>query len=242
MEATGSSPRMRGTGYLPPCRFVNVRFIPTCAGSRAGNPNRIPSMTVHPHVRGEQFIRPSLPSCTGGSSPRARGAESNHCRHPRWCRFLPTCAGSRGQGSRPVEPAPVHPHVRGEQVRTLDLGIKSPGSSPRARGAAKHRQHLAECPRFIPACAGSRLAGFNPAHNGSVHPRVRGEQPLNRISGFSCHGSSPRARGAGNASSVPAHRVPVHPRVRGEQAVVTVSARPIGGSSPRARGAGPMDD
>ncbi len=94
-RVTGSSPRVWGAASPPGCGGAESRFIPTGAGSsRSPSPHRL-ATSVHPHVRGEQW----LPSMRGisrlGSSPRTRGAGSVSWSRRRRGRFIPTYAGSR---------------------------------------------------------------------------------------------------------------------------------------------------
>ena len=110
--------------------------------------------------------------------------------------------------------------------------------------------------RFIPACAGNTPWRYAGSRIRSVHPRVCGEHPRNRIMDRSKSGSSPRVRGtrgrpksglaprrfipacAGNTAPRPrrAGSRPVHPRVCGEHTASRSSSRVIDGSSPRVRG------
>ena len=73
--ASGSSPRVRGTGLTGPQRMHGER--------------------VHPRVCGEQ----SFPVCNSkamlGSSPRVRGTVESVMRFLRNLRFIPACAGNR---------------------------------------------------------------------------------------------------------------------------------------------------
>ena len=50
----GSSPRVRGTEAVHLIKFQDVRFIPACAGNRAGRPLMARLASVHPRVCGEQ--------------------------------------------------------------------------------------------------------------------------------------------------------------------------------------------
>ena len=150
------------------------------------------------------------------------------------------------------------------------------GSSPRARGTRHGQGGEQPLRRFIPACAGTRPPGsgctpgrrFIPACAGNtcgtaswrtcstVHPRVRGEHPVDGQEHVRMTGSSPRARGtqlkdqlrgtknrfipacAGNTPRTPPapSPAPVHPRVRGEHRRVWLRNGGSAGSSPRARG------
>ena len=71
--AYGSSPRVRGTGSCWWRLWVQVRFIPACAGN---SPYSLPiplTLTVHPRVCGEQDLKIVAASNRDGSSPRVRG-------------------------------------------------------------------------------------------------------------------------------------------------------------------------
>ena len=113
------------------------------------------------------------------------------------------------------------------------------GSSPRVRGTALRFREVAGEDRFIPACAGNRIAVRTVTIPTSVHPRVCGEQvggdraSLNRNRFIpACAGNSSAAYMAGRSST------PVHPRVCGEQTRSLFLWCQRNGSSPRVRGTG----
>ena len=70
---TGSSPPPRGTG--PPGRGYSprLRFIPASAGNSMSPDSMRSAPTVHPRLRGEQGILPSMKRHMIGSSPPPRG-------------------------------------------------------------------------------------------------------------------------------------------------------------------------
>ncbi len=192
-----------------------------------------------------------------GSSPRARGAVPAVAIHSGHQRFIPACAGSSDTRPVPCHECAVHPRVRREQRYRHLYQTRHTGSSPRARGAGEVKLGTAAGLRFIPACAGSRVATFPTPAPRPVHPRVHGEQRISPIWRSSIPGSSPRARGAvGSRRAYPSSKdfIPacagssglylveaadnaVHPRVRGEQPYLPRATGTAGGSSPRARGA-----
>ncbi len=131
----------------------------------------------------------------------------------------------------------VHPRVRGEQSPPSRKDGHCYGSSPRARGADPCAAPYLRQPRFIPACAGSRVLSPIFTVSETVHPRVRGEQYCANSKNQIINGSSPRARGAGAISAMNGIEPSVHPRVRGEQTTSPTSHTSQAGSSPRARGA-----
>ena len=255
-DATGSSPRARGT---VPDRFGGLYghgIIPACAGnSRSDSPTGSASWD-HPRVRGEQVDTNILAQQTPGSSPRARGTGVAVFQALRLSGIIPACAGNRSRHACTKAIRRDHPRVRGEQQPASNSVAPVRGSSPRARGTdvAPDHGHL-RC-GIIPACAGNRCPRFGRASRGGDHPRVRGEQFKVKQYATGQAGSSPRARGTGGAllgdlataGIIPAcagnrgrkSRRPTsvrdHPRVRGEQTAATVGAPSLLGSSPRARG------
>ena len=114
--------------------------------------------------------------------------------------------------------------------------------------------------RFIPAYAGnaSGLGSRTPA--GRVHPRIRGERRLRKLSKDDEAGSSPHTRGtlnrvslmAGSVRFIPAYAGnagfrpsgpdghAVHPRIRGERIEAMLLFFFRGGSSPHTRGTLPV--
>ena len=131
------------------------------------------------------------------------------------------------------------------------------GSPPRARGAVSRPSSAGIPGGITPACAGSsELYNENKEHIGD-HPRVRGEQAIQKNDVEQNTGSPPRARGAvaplapsmaalwitpacaGSRDSSRERGLPDedHPRVRGEQKTITSTASSGSGSPPRARGA-----
>ena len=116
---TGSSPRVRGTDDDNSGIGDNARFIPACAGNSGAGATATTWDTVHPRVCGEQPISSRPSRATSGSSPRVRGTESPKAAGGIAGRFIPACAGNRGEGSggKPIQA--VHPRVCGEQSAIL---------------------------------------------------------------------------------------------------------------------------
>ena len=135
------------------------------------------------------------------------------------------------------------------------------GSSPHARGTQRLDLRVKWYCWFIPACAGNAYTAMIIRHNGTVHPRMRGERRVVVKPHFQPPGSSPHARGtpasspsssrtyrfipacAGNAATISAHSSgeAVHPRMRGERGYQVVTQFAGRGSSPHARGTLVMD-
>ena len=276
---SGSSPRVRGTGYNPVFGFIWWRFIPACAGNRTYAIGNKPPMPVHPRVCGEQValaaaqkaLRRFIPACAGnslgapagqcqitvhprvcgeqvnevtpprlatGSSPRVRGTDTVESVNHGVVRFIPACAGNSFIRLRLVSWSPVHPRVCGEQdITDLRLTIYT-GSSPRVRGTAHRLKTSRGLGRFIPACAGNRLSPCETTlYAPGSSPRVRGTGFSRFLRRFidrfipACAGNSCSPADLDNNGTV-------HPRVCGEQYINGEKTRYTIGSSPRVRGTG----
>ena len=73
LRGDGSSPRVRGTAGTVIETGPARRFIPACAGNRAGSARAGRRLPVHPRVCGEQTEGTGDGQCQTGSSPRVRG-------------------------------------------------------------------------------------------------------------------------------------------------------------------------
>ena len=111
----GSSPRVRGTGGGQILDGLRGRFIPACAGNRAGPIASRRAGAVHPRVCGEQPIAVVAVSGRSGSSPRVRGTGDVCGKGHDGLRFIPACAGNRATAAISLSLKPVHPRVCGEQ-------------------------------------------------------------------------------------------------------------------------------
>lgn len=173
-----------------------------------------------------------------------------------WLRLIPACAGNRQLGSHGQDRKPAHPRLCGEQLRTVATRRRDDGSSPEVLGTVPQKRQACLGLRFIPACAGnSGLDGLIHG-DGSVHPRLCGEQLGTAHNNPIWCGSSPPLRGtvgrqrigraavrfipacARNSRDSPIQicRLPVHPRLYGEQCSFLAAATGCFGSSPHVRG------
>ena len=130
------------------------------------------------------------------------------------------------------------------------------GSSPRVRGKRLPAGPRKTTRRLIPACAGKTSRARTLEYLTWAHPRVCGENWLERRSKPPARGSSPRVRGkrrhrhdrdhgtglipacAGKTKYLPGTSggSPAHPRVCGENSARTPARESYSGSSPRVRG------
>ena len=175
---SGSSPRVRGTGYWTRKGSEICRFIPACAGNSIAIEIVALGVPVHPRVCGEQRADLLAQRRRNGSSPRVRGTAESELRRLANGRFIPACAGNRSTRVGASTCEPVHPRVCGEQFSCVRVSIRELGSSPRVRGTDWKRSHAPPAKRFIPACAGNRIIRCSTTRKLSVHPRVCGEQQV----------------------------------------------------------------
>ena len=232
----GSSPRAWGIRRSRPHSCCRCRFIPTCVGNTMDAAALTWQQKVHPHVRGEYLATWCSGHDTRGSSPRAWGIQFFVCLLVRPSRFIPTCVGNT--------------------LRSRRIMSSRTGSSPRAWGIQRVAGNDLVPHRFIPTCVGNTTTISALLKTATVHPHVRGEYLLSRVSTLLYPGSSPRAWGipsllsderkptrfiptcVGNTCGLvrlPVPR-PVHPHVRGEYRGAIHAHGFDDGSSPRAWG------
>ena len=99
-EATGSSPRGRGTEPSDAGRCLPGRVIPAWAGNRAITTTASWLWPGHPRVGGEQIRKRPVAKFSAGSSPRGRGTETDDAVGVRGLRVIPAWAGNRTCGRR----------------------------------------------------------------------------------------------------------------------------------------------
>ena len=132
--------------------------------------------------------------------------------------------------------AKVHPRARGEHPLLKTMSRRFLGSSPRTRGTLGRGWSYRTSERFIPAHAGNTRSRALIRFLRAVHPRARGEHPLESAVSSRFIGSSPRTRGTHKTISFAALPLSVHPRARGEHRSTSSTMAFTTGSSPRTRG------
>ena len=191
-----------------------------------------------------------------GSSPRVRGKLAGELRKYRGFGLIPACAGkTRTYGASPGRKR-AHPRVCGENKVATAAQPHFKGSSPRVRGKHSHQGPAPGPVRLIPACAGKTHTLRCCREFSRAHPRVCGENAIERFGVAVAIGSSPRVRGkrsgkrflrdarglipacAGKTSYLQDSSMlsPAHPRVCGENHRLTSANKREWGSSPRVRG------
>ena len=197
-------------------------FTPTCVGTTAnvhrrrasyGSPPRAwgqhciataaaVAVTVHPHVRGDRRVVPSIAHGAWPVHPHVRGDRRRWSRaRQRPCRFTPTCVGTT-------------------QCRGAPLGASS-GSPPRAWGQTIRPSATHRCRGSPPRAWGQTVQARTDRLQTSVHPHVRGDRPRAGPATTRQRTVHPHVRGDRLALAAHHHRrSAVHPHVRGDDAVV----------------------
>ena len=194
-NATGSSPRMRGTLFRGRIVNAEVGIIPAYAGNTCRTRSPHPRRKDHPRVCGEHKITAGGASMEAGSSPRMRGTPSRFSIHHAADGIIPAYAGNTYARSIVTVIFRDHPRVCGEHWTGSTCATVRAGSSPRMRGTLSSALFAWQFDGIIPAYAGNTRNPRKGQHQSWDHPRVCGEHF--RVSCLSAvvQGSSPRMRG-----------------------------------------------
>ena len=194
---------------------VWMRFTPTCVGTMNTQFPSASPLTVHPHVRGDDFLDPRILGYTSGSPPRAWGRCRARTTGNPPHRFTPTCVGTIAGEAEAKGGKSVHPHVRGDDAALSRSMIDSFGSPPRAWGRWDRQLVHRPAARFTPTCVGTIWNSAKHTPVRPVHPHVRGDD------------------GGHHGRPAP---LAVHPHVRGDDSFADPVREIAGGSPPRAWG------
>jgi len=179
----GSPPRAWGQCGRGDTGRRHHRFTPTCVGTMPFVVIFSGLETVHPHVRGDNFIPSFLDGSFTGSPPRAWGQYYMLGIRTKSHRFTPTCVGTIGALRSTQTALSVHPHVRGDNAEKLVYMRTGYGSPPRAWGQCSCPSKGRNTYRFTPTCVGTMSPRSPQTRLSAVHPHVRGDNSgFNRIS------------------------------------------------------------
>ena len=151
-------------------------------------------------MRGEQYQREALLTCSIGSPPLARGTVARRKVKLLFGGITPACAGNSDKWRIIARNAEDHPRLRGEQAIFSAAAISGAGSPPLARGTAGRRIQNARRFGITPACAGNRPRRRHFCRIQQDHPRLRGEQISPDKFSEPALGSPPLARGTAAAT------------------------------------------
>ena len=154
-DVTGSPPR--AWGQLPGelSGSAHYRFTPTGVGTITRGVERLSTLPVHPHGRGDNsHLRRMVDSFTG-SPPRAWGQSRGMLRVAGNWRFTPTGVGTIFGLNASACISSVHPHGRGDNRDRGFEGKVPGGSPPRAWGQSLPRHERLPRLRFTPTGVGT---------------------------------------------------------------------------------------
>ena len=133
----GSPPRAWGQCEYDIRERIVRRFTPTGVGTIPSRRRILISRPVHPHRRGDNWLRPRNLKDRSGSPPRAWGQCRFDGRYVNPCRFTPTGVGTMRTTSTERDDRTVHPHGRGDNQQTITGAATAIGSPPRAWGQSR---------------------------------------------------------------------------------------------------------
>ena len=154
-NASGSSPRMRGTRRFRKASTPNNGIIPAYAGN-----TRLAAWSAgcrgdHPRVCGEHVRNSIVSWCSSGSSPRMRGTRLATRPKTRSDGIIPAYAGNTSSSNRATVGTGDHPRVCGEHKGYSGKTSADTGSSPRMRGTHYDGDMVHAVAGIIPAYAGN---------------------------------------------------------------------------------------
>ena len=194
-QVAGSSPRVRGKPRLRAEMGLDPGLIPACAGKTRHRCDRPAGRRAHPRVCGENIDCNNFLFTNSGSSPRVRGKPGLGYTPSIRAGLIPACAGKTRSVGLAVSQQRAHPRVCGENLPPPYTLTLEAGSSPRVRGKRVRVHARVLVFGLIPACAGKTKSYCRTWRLVGAHPRVCGENELERRHLHTIPGSSPRVRG-----------------------------------------------
>jgi len=171
----GSPPHAWGHRDLPLPPPDIARFTPTRVGTSCALRSRDLFSTVHPHTRGDIYLRVHGPTILYGSPPHAWGHPSSLGIMRSSSRFTPTRVGTSRRRRWIQVPTTVHPHTRGDIIKHKGQISGIPGSPPHAWGHRCADCHRNPRIRFTPTRVGTSAEQRHWGCSHWVHPHTRGD-------------------------------------------------------------------
>ncbi len=187
-------------------------------------------------MRGEYSSGVASEATISGPPPHAWGIPENGTNDTNPAGSTPTCVGNTPKGLSYDRGLRVHPHMRGEYLRSLAAETLAEGPPPHAWGIRPAVDQPQPNLGSTPTCVGNTYRGLRLWVSKSVHPHMRGEYDSVMWIAWFVAGPPPHAWGiqgrddarlrragstptcVGNTPPRPsrAQRWPVHPHMRGE--------------------------
>ena len=130
----GSPPHTRGIPALLQPGYKRLRFTPAYAGNTLYRRLYTGPSKVHPRIRGEYFVAPSVTLTVVGSPPHTRGILRRAPAAVGLDGFTPAYAGNTAIREYPRLTPQVHPRIRGEYLPEQEHRRPFWGSPPHTRG------------------------------------------------------------------------------------------------------------
>ncbi len=152
---SGPSPQAWGTRLDLISTNSVERAIPTGVGNSTPGRPLTPTLTGHPHRRGELKLRLLMPGSSTGPSPQAWGTRAARPRVRAAGRAIPTGVGNSSCQSPTRTCTAGHPHRRGEIMSLLRPRPNDGGPSPQAWGTPQLAPPRGPHGRAIPTGVGN---------------------------------------------------------------------------------------
>jgi len=130
---------------------------------------------VHPHTRGEDFIRQGAHRSNDGSPPHTWGRHYYKRTRSGRVWFTPTHVGKTSRKKESTSGNMVHPHTRGEDNQPIRSVSASRGSPPHTWGRLKDPEKKRAIRWFTPTHVGKTHSYVFRRRDILVHPHTRGE-------------------------------------------------------------------
>ena len=255
-DAAGPPPHARGSPAPAHARASSTRPTPACAGITCRRGVRTWRRRAHPRMRGDHFVRTSMPIAVTGPPPHERGSLLTGSAGIGGPRPTPACAGITGTATRCGVARRAHPRMRGDHFSQAPARRRTLGPPPHARGSlrAVERDPVGDGP--TPACAGITSVLVVPCFLISAHPRMRGDHvrmlrieshargppphargsPVPMLRAYADQRPTPACAGITSRASPTAPCCTAHPRMRGDHTRTSVLCDWTEGPPPHARG------
>ena len=194
---SGSPPRVWGQLSDSVYGWSMVRFTPTCVGTTIVLSTNGYTVTVHPHVCGDNPTPIASISSTSWFTPRVWGQHRSRCSSRRPRRFTPTCVGTTRRSHQQHLEQPVHPHVCGDNAPIASATLRTTGSPPRVWGQRVKLEMYPQGHRFTPTCGDNCLQHLRQMRLLGSPPRVWGQHEIEPMSEYerrftpTCVGTTP---------------------------------------------------
>jgi len=172
----GTPPRVWGRVTEYGSNPDTQRDTPTCVGKSTRMANVTCNNKGHPHVCGEEDVKPRLELLSWGTPPRVWGRAMLYAVVYRQWRDTPTCVGKSNWRKTTQGSKGGHPHVCGEEYVNKTITGDYQGTPPRVWGRGVFCHFCFDCLGDTPTCVGKRFLCLE--HNFRVerHPHVCGEE------------------------------------------------------------------